>query len=269
METLPFIPENVANLTWISHGISGATFAVSDSIVIKKPLPGDNCKEQLDIERRIYERLGPHPYITRFFCAHRDMIVLERLKYPLRKRLYDLREHNQLPKGQDVVRWALQITQAIHYIHSHGVMQVDIGAHNVLLDQYETAKLSDFAGSSLDKSKPTVAPSAHSEHPNMPHTKPSIQSELFALGSMLYEIETTNKPYPDKNDQELKELFKADIYPDTGKLILGKVITNCWMARYNDASEAVVDIQRIQIQLNNTISNVFYRDHDPSVGLSC
>ena len=37
-------------------------------------------------------------------------------------------------------------------------MQVDIGAHNVLLDQYETAKLSDFAGSSLDESKPTVVP---------------------------------------------------------------------------------------------------------------
>ena len=62
------------------------------------------------------------------------MIVLERLKYPLLKRLYDLREHNQLPMDQDMVRWALQIAQAIRYIHSRGVMQVDIDAHNVLLD---------------------------------------------------------------------------------------------------------------------------------------
>jgi hypothetical protein len=113
-------------------------------------------------------------------------------------------------------------------------MQVNIGAHNVLLDQYETAKLSDFAGSTLDESKPTVAPSAHSEHSNMPHTKPSIQSELFALGSMLYEIESTNKPYPDKNDEELEVLFKADKYPDTSELMLGKVTTNCWMAKYMD-----------------------------------
>jgi hypothetical protein len=148
-------------------------------------------------------------------------------------------------------------------------MQVDIGAHNVLLDQYETAKLFDFAGSSLDKSKPMVASSAHSEQPNMPHTKPSIQSELFALGSMLYEIETTNKPYPDKNDGELEELFKADKYPDTGKLILGEVITKCWMAQYKDASEAIVDIQHIQNQLNNTIPNVSYKERDPSVRPSC
>jgi serine/threonine protein kinase len=256
MDLLPSIPEDVTGLPWISHGISGAIFAVSESVLIKKPLPGRECREQLDIERRIYERLGPHPYITRFICAHKDMIVLERLKYSLRKHLYDLHEHNQLPMGYDVVRWASQVTQAIQYIHSRGVMQVDIGPHNVLLDQYETAKLSDFAGSSLDKSKPTVAPSAHSEHPNMPHTQPSIQSELFALGSMLYEIETANEPYPDKNEQELEELFKADKYPDTDKLILGMVITNCWMAQYEDASEAVVDIQNIQNQLNNTIPNV-------------
>ena len=147
MESLPSIPEDVASLPWISHGISGATFAVSESVLVKKPLPGDTCKEQLDIERRIYERLGPHPYITKFLCAHKDTIVLERLKYPLRKRLHDLRKHNQLPRDQDVVRWALQITQAIQHIHSRGVMQVDIGAHNVLLDQYETAKLSNFAES--------------------------------------------------------------------------------------------------------------------------
>jgi len=256
MELLPSIPEDVTSLPWISHGISGAIFAVSESVLIKRPLPGKKCREQLDIERRIYERLGPHPYITKFICAHKDMIVLERLKYPLRKHLYDLHEHNQLPMTHDVVRWALQVTQAIQYIHSRGVMQVDIGAHNVLLDQYEIAKLSDFAGSSLDKSKPTVAPSAHSEHPNMPHTKPSIHSELFALGSMLYEIETTNEPYPDKNEQELEELFKAAKYPDTSKLILGTVITKCWMAQYEDASEAVVDIRHIQDQLNNTIPSV-------------
>jgi hypothetical protein len=62
---------------------------------------------------------------------------------------------------------------------------------------------------------------------------------------MLYEIESTNKPYPDKNDKELEVLFKADKYPDTSVLTLGKVTTNCWMAKYKDASEVVVDIQHI------------------------
>lgn len=179
------------------------------------------------------------------------MIVLERLEYPLRKRLQDFRDDNKLPTADDVIRWALQIIQAIQYIHSQGVMQVDIGSGNVLLDQYGTAKLSDFAGSSLDESKPLIAPSAHSEHPNMPYSKPSIKSELFAVGSLLYEIEMTKVPYADKNDGELERLFKADVYPDTVNLILGKVITKCWMAQYQDASEVVVDIQEIRDIQNN------------------
>jgi serine/threonine protein kinase len=258
MEPLPFIPENVTNLPWISHGISGAVFAVSESVVVKKPLRGSEYRKQVDVERQIYERLGPHPYITKYICAHEDMIVLERCKYPLRRRLLDLQKLNQRPIAQDVVRWALQIAQAFQHIHSRGVLQVDVGAYNVLLDQHETAKLSDFAGSSLDGSKPLVAPSSHSEHPDFPSTTPSIQSELFALGSMLYEIETTGKPYPDKNDGELEELFKAAKYPDTGELVLGEVITSCWMAQYKDAGEVVLDVQNIQNQMSNTTPNVSY-----------
>ena len=79
MEAQPSIPENVTYLPWISIGTSGAAFTVSDSAVIKVPLPIDNSKEQLAIERRIYDHLGPHPYITELLCTHEGMIVLERL----------------------------------------------------------------------------------------------------------------------------------------------------------------------------------------------
>ncbi len=174
METQPSIPEDVTDLPWITNGISGATFAVSESAIIKIPLPIENCKEQLAIERQIYERLGPHPYITKLLYTHKGMIVLERLQYPLRRRLLDIRKQKQLPVAQDVVRWARQTTQALQHIHSRGVMQVDIGPHNILLDWDENVKLSDFVGSSLDGSEPMVFPSAHSEHPDMPTANPSV-----------------------------------------------------------------------------------------------
>ncbi|KAG4429865.1 hypothetical protein IFR05_014649 [Cadophora sp. M221] len=135
-------------------------------------------------------------------------------------------------------------------------MQVDIGPHNILLDWDENAKLSDFAGSSLDGSEPAVFTSAHSEHPAMPAANPSVKSELFTLGSTLYEIETTYKPYPDKNDGELAKLFKANKFPDTQELILGKVITNCWMARHEDAIQVALDILHIQDRLNNPTLSV-------------
>lgn len=116
METLPDIVKKVGRLPMISHGISGVVFALSESHVIKKPIPGKREEEQIEIERQIYERLGPHPYITKYFGARDRMIVLERLKYPLRKHLQDLRDDNKLPIADDVVRWASQATQAIQYI---------------------------------------------------------------------------------------------------------------------------------------------------------
>jgi serine/threonine protein kinase len=88
------------------------------------------------------------------------MLVLERLQYSLRKRLWDLRDAGQLPPPQDVLRWAAQIVQALQHAHSRGVLQVDIGPHNVLLDWNENVKLGDFAGSSIDGSAPSVLPSA-------------------------------------------------------------------------------------------------------------
>lgn len=101
-------------------------------------------------------------------------------------------------------------------------MQVDIGAHNALLDWDENVKLSDFAGSSIDGSSPTVFPSRKSQNLNLAEDKPSVQSEIFALGSMLYEVETTKQPCYDKSDSELERLFSRGDFPDISALVLGR-----------------------------------------------
>lgn len=245
MVEIPSIPQNLAGVPW-THGISGAVYFISEHVVIKKALSDDICVTQLRTERQIYERLGTHSCITKLLATHQDIIFLERLRYPLRQLLLDLRKQQQRPAVEQVVRWALQIARALQHIHSHGVKQVDIGTYNVLLDWSDNAKLSDFAGSSLDGSEPTVAPSAHSSHPRLPFTKPSVYSELFAFGSLLYEVETTYEPYHDKNDGELEELFGADEYPDTSNLILGEVIRKCWTRYYTDARKLIADVRLIQ-----------------------
>lgn len=109
-----------------------------------------------------------------------------------------------------------------------GLLQVEISAGNALLDEHDNVKLSDFAGSSIDGSVPTVFPSVHSQNPNLSFEKPSIQSELFALGSMLDEVETTWRPYHDRPDSEIETLVALGTFPDTSTLILGTIITRCW-----------------------------------------
>ncbi|KAL1849888.1 hypothetical protein VTK73DRAFT_9796 [Phialemonium thermophilum] len=248
MVDLPAIPKSFAGLPW-THGLSGAVFYVNDDVVVKRPLSEDLCKQQLDVERQIYERLGSHPRIAKLLGTVGDMLILERLQCPLRQRLLDLRSQQQRPTAQQVTRWASQTAEALRHAHSRGVKQVDIGTYNVLLDGDDDAKLSDFAGSSLDGSEPTVAPSAHATHPRLSVTEPSISSELFAFGSFLYEVETTYEPYHDKNDEELEDLFEREAYPDTDRMILGEVIKKCWTAQYTDADEMIADIQSAQRRL--------------------
>lgn len=245
------VSDKATGIRWY-HGMSGVVVEAPDLTVIKRPFPGEAFEARLDVERRIYKRLGQHSYITKFIAARPNEIVLERLQYPLRKRLLDLRKTNERPAMQTLLRWAQQIAQAFHHIHSCGVMQVDIGTYNVLLDWNDDVKLCDFAGSSLDGSEPTVAPSAHSTHPRISITQPSIRSELFAIGSMLYEIETTYEPYSDKNDEELEELFDADQFPEVGNLTLGEVITKCWTGQYVHAGGIVTDIGDIEKRLKDS-----------------
>lgn len=75
---------------------------------------------------------------------------------------------------------------------------------------------------------------------------------MFALGSTLYEVETTRQPYHDKSDKDINELFRAGDFPDTSALILGEVISKCWRMEYEDIGEAVNDITRIQSNYVNT-----------------
>ena len=243
------IQGSVYDLPFLSRGVSSVVFQVSESAIIKAPCGTDESRDELAIERTIYERLGSHPYITKLLFLHKGMIVLERLQYPLRKLLWDLRDAGQLPPAQDVLRWAIQIAQALQHVHSCGVFQVDIGPHNMLLDWVEDVKLTDFAGSSVDGSTPSILPSAHSDHPNMPAMQPSVQSEIFALGSALFEIETTQQPYHDKTDTEIEILFGAGDFPAIIGLRLGEVVGKCWRMEYKDVGEAVSNIKYIQEHL--------------------
>lgn len=238
---------SLCGLPLVSTGASGFVYAVSDEAVVKAPRPSTQTaldpQAALDKERVIYERLGPHPHITRVLSTQNNLLVLERHQYPLRRRLWELRDAGQMPLLEDVIRWALQVAQALQHVHAHNVRQVDIGPHNILLDRNENAQLADFAGSSIDGCEPLVYASEHAEHPDIPVA--TLQSEVFALGSTLYEIETTRQPYYDRSTKEIKQLFCAKSFPDTHSLLLEVVIRKCWNVEYQSVSEAVDDLKKI------------------------
>lgn len=240
------LPENLWNLPFVNRGISGIVFAINEFSVIKTPTGGDINAQELETERRIFERLGEHPRIVRLLYVHRNMIVLERLLYPLRTRTLELREKGVVPSTEEVLKWSAQAAEGMQYFHEKNVFQVDVGLHNMLLDRDDNIKYCDFSGSSIDGERSVAVVSPHAQHPGIKIGSPTIQSELFSLGSALYEISTTRKAYEGMKETELQDRYTKGEYPKTDHLLLGPVILKCWCGKYRNAGETAAEIRSMQ-----------------------
>lgn len=253
------IPRDVQNLPFINAGLSGWVYALDEFMVIKVAC-GTREDSLLDhaVERKILERLGEHPRIVKLLGACSNALVLERLLYPLRVRTLELREIDAVPPTEDILKWSAQAAEGMHYFHGKNVMQVDVGLHNMLLNWDENIKYCDFAGSSIDGSRPHVFPGTRSENPRVPFDSPNVQSDLFALASALYEISTARKVYEDRQEGEIAELLQNGEYPEVDHLVLGHVMLKCWSGEYLNAGEAAAEIRHIQrrIKLNDLSQSV-------------
>ncbi|KMU88563.1 hypothetical protein CIHG_06363 [Coccidioides immitis H538.4] len=238
--------QDLASLPRVARGISGVISEYKSHEVVKWPYPCADDERNHEIERRIYTRLGRHARIVHVIAILPERgIVMERLKEPLCLRLKTLQENGDTVSSEQIQRWSLQIAEALHYIHSKRVLQADIGSQNLLLDEKDNLKFADFAGSSIDGEQAFVCSSSRASlRPYWEH-HPSIKDEIFAMGSILYEISTGRKPYHDKTDSAVEKLYLAAQFPDTDHLQLGPVIWKCWKIQYEDTAETLSDLQQL------------------------
>jgi serine/threonine protein kinase len=69
-------------------------------------------------------------------------------------------------------------------------------------------KISDFGGSSLAGSQPTVTPGSRYLHPDFDWRAPPVfGDDIFSLGSLLYFIMMVKDPYDDRSEEEVEKLY--------------------------------------------------------------
>ncbi|KAK3295826.1 kinase-like domain-containing protein [Chaetomium fimeti] len=237
----------------VSHGISGlVVLDKSSQTVIKTPL-FDDCEVALSRERHIYERLtqrGGHERILRYHGTVESGIRLEYAPNGDIRRTLCAQEKEPSMKTtpKQHQQWALQIAEALAFIHSAGVVHGDLTCHNIFLDENFNAKVADFAGSSLDGTDLLVCVAASHEYPG---PTLSVKGDIFAFGSVIYEITTGAAPYKELSDDEIEARYKRGEFADTASLgQMGVVIQKCWRGQY-DGFEAI--IQDLKAQGENPI----------------
>ena len=119
-----------------------------------------------------------------------------------------------------------------------------VGCHNMVLDDRDNVKLCDFAGSSLDGSKPLVCCHTRSRIPG--RDKTDELTDIFALGSAMYELITTHEPYEDMHEWEVDQQYTKAIFPTLPQgqaykrvASIFRVARRCWKLHVESADEVV------------------------------
>jgi serine/threonine protein kinase len=86
-------------------------------------------------------------------------------------------------------QWMREATEGVELLHSHAVIQSDVGPHNLLLDTHLSQRIYDFGGSSLDGLQALVASGVQYRMPGLERAT-TVAEDLFALGSTIYFIAT-------------------------------------------------------------------------------
>ena len=144
-------------------------------------------------------------------------------------------------------------------IHSHGVIHSDLALRQFFLDDDFNLRLGDFNSSqcpgylSLGYEKASHCLPRDYDLPN------TETSDIFALGSTLYELVACKAPYselagpksddPDvikaqilrqyEMDHEIELRYKNHVFPDVSGLFGGNIILGCWKGDFSDAKEAL------------------------------
>ncbi|OBT68265.1 hypothetical protein VE03_02356 [Pseudogymnoascus sp. 23342-1-I1] len=194
----------------------------------------------MERERRVYQRLGHHDRILRYYGDLGDDIILQ---YACHGSIRQYLSSQTKPVALSLkLGWIEHIAEAVAFIHPKNVLHSDISCNNVFLDQSLSVKPGDFAGSAIDEEPPLICYETSHEHPSIGDT--SIKSEIFALGCTFYEIMTGSKPYKELSDWEICDAYELGKYLGLNSLSAANdIIAKCWAQEYANVDELLGDIK--------------------------
>ncbi|KAE8139273.1 kinase-like protein [Aspergillus pseudotamarii] len=270
--TASFVAERPHDHNLLSIGIFAKVHLLDGKVVRKIPRSG-SPEDKLPISREshIYKLLGDHPRIAQCLFGSDDLVDIQ--YYPNGNLMDYIREHHNSVSLPVRLNWFRQIIEAVVKIHAHGVIHSDLALRQFFLDDNMDVRLGDFNSSqwpgemALGYEKASHCLPRDYEQPN------TVASDLFALGSTLYELMTGTVPHCDllpvesedilksndlsviqgrilreeKADLAIEELFVKQVFPDVSNLPGGDIILKCWRCQFSTAQDVLEQYQQLQI----------------------
>ena len=192
----------------------------------------------LHVEQSILLALGPHDRVVGYLGKHEHGLLLRRAVNGDIRSYLSKHGHNDIPP-QLRQKWTIQATDALSFIHSKGVIHCDIHPNNFLLDEQFNIQLCDFTGALFGSLDGGAMESTRFFLPRDWRDPPNVNSDLFALGSVMYYIMTGREPYEDLSDNEVTAKYEWKEFPDVDALTCGSAIKGCWNGDFNSADDVL------------------------------
>jgi serine/threonine protein kinase len=200
-------------------------------------------RSELERELEVYRRLpSPHNRLVRMFGFSDDGEGLV-LEYMPNGNLRNFLESDSKVTLTQQMQWCIEAVEAVVLLHSNGIIHGDVKPENMVLDHSLGIRIIDLAGSSINGKPPLSLESTRFFLPrSMNDEMPcSVTTDLFALGSSIYQIMTRKQPYEDLKNEEVEARYARKEFPSVNSIPFGDVIIRCWMCQFNSAQE-VLDI---------------------------
>ena len=231
----------------LTVGECSATHRVGDTTVRSVRIDADpdvthDNALAMTAETNAYKILGAHNRIATclYISPIADILVM---RFEHNGNLKDYAQaHGTAPH---LHQWARQMIEAVAFIHSKGVRHSDIKLSQWLLDGELNARLSDFnacgfdsqPGLDLDGSKALGYEQPSHFMPRDPDRDNTVRSDLFALGSALYELERGRCPYAELREELITGFFASEHFPSLAGLSMGFIISACWRGEFLSAGQ--------------------------------
>ena len=233
MDSIKLTPENL-----IGSGIFSLVYRISDARVRKVPRneEADNV-QAVRTEAHIYALLEDSGYTAKCLSINNSADYVD-LEYAINGTLEEYVQKSKMTEASRIQMGRI-IIECVKVLHSYHVIHSDLGLRQFLLFEECLPKISDFGASGCPGRAPLGMENASHYMPRHPDEPNSVQSDLFALGSTLYELMAGESPYHGKPDHEIEFLYQQEIFPCTKDILCGEIISGCWTKQFKSADEAL------------------------------
>jgi len=218
-----------------------------------------------------------HPNIVAIYDAelHQGLcyIAMEYVDGPTLEKFCD--PHNLLPLER-VLRIALSTCRGLEYAHQNGVIHRDIKPSNIMLSSAGQVKITDFSVAYVVKvNRSTLVKGLYGSpgymSPEQVREEPiTKRSDLFSLGSVLYELLTGKKAFGGENEYSIlykivneEPLPVLELRPELPKAferILSKALAKDPSQRYQNNMDFAYDLRLALSSLKGTPKDTHDRE---------